>query len=116
MGIAREYYSELYMVAVWAVLGIGAIAGYFLTFIKKGAQKAGEVSDTFVGYRVLIPLYCITLMTLFEGVSLMMVFVVAMTVVGYVIFRRGFKFKLPDILSMVGSVVLGIVFAAIIAN
>ena len=116
MEIAREYYSALYMVAVWAVLGIGAIAGYFLTFIKKGAQKAGEVSDTLVGYRVLIPLYCITLMTLFEGVSLMMVFVVAMTVVGYVIFRRGFKFKLPDILSMVGSVLLGIVFAVIIAN
>lgn len=112
MEIAREYYSELYMVAFWVIIGIGAIAGYFLTFIKKGAQKAGEVSDTFVGYRVLIPLYCITAFSTFISFPIIQVIVMAMTIVGYVIFRRGFKFKLPDILSIVGSVLTSIVISA----
>ena len=112
--IAKTYFSELYMVAVWGVLGVGAIVGYFLTFTKKGAQKAGEVSTTFFGYRTLIPLYCITLLWLSMLSLIFMVFIIAMTIVGYVIFRRGFKFKLPDILSIVGSVILGIVFASII--
>ena len=112
MKIAREYASQLYMVAFWIILGIGAIAGYFLTFIKKGAQKAGEVSDTFVGYRVLIPLYCIMVSSTFISFPIMQVIVMAMTIVGYVIFRRGFKFKLPDILSIVGSVLTSIVISA----
>ena len=40
------YTRQWYMFAVWGVIGIASAIGYFITFVKKGAQKAGEISDS----------------------------------------------------------------------
>lgn len=107
--------TQMYMVAVWGIIGIGSAAGYFLSFIKKLAHKASEVSNSVLGYKVLIPIYFIWGATVFalESDPMILVFDIIMMIVGYVIYRRGFRFKLPDILSMVGSLIVAILFAVL---
>ncbi len=109
--IMQKYISQSYMILVWLVIGAGAGVGYFVTFIKKSAHKIGEISDSFFGYRTLLPIYCFTCILLLGGLFGLMtpVIFIAMTIIGYVIFRRGFRFKLPDILSMVGSLIVAVI-------
>lgn len=109
--IMQQYVSKLYMIFVWLVIGAGASVGYFVTFIKKPAHKTSEISDSFFGYRTLLPIYCFTCILLLGwlfGLITPVIFI-AMTIIGYVIFRRGFRFKLPDILSMVGSLIVAVI-------
>ena len=99
----------MYMIAVWVIIGIGSAVGYFLSFIKKPAYKASEVSNSVLGYKVLIPIYFIWGATVFYFEPMILVFDLIMMIVGYVIYRRGFRFKLPDILSMVGSLIVAVI-------
>ena len=85
------------MFFVWGALGIAATAGYFLTFIKKGAEKAGEVSSSWFGYRILIPVYGYSCLMSFDTDIILLVLVFAMMVIGYTIYRRRFKLKTSDI-------------------
>lgn len=96
---AARYMRDIYMFFVWGAIGLAAAAGYFLTFIKKGAEKTGEVSDSWFGYRVLIPAYCYSFLMMYDMADMIMtVLIFALMVGGYVIYRRGFKFKSSDII------------------
>ena len=95
---AARYMSDCYMFFVWGALGIAATVGYFITFIKKGAEKAGEISDSWFGYRVLIPAYGYSLLLMFDLDMIMTVLVFALMIGAYVVYRRGFKFKPSDII------------------
>lgn len=94
---AARYMSDAYMFFVWGALGIASAVGYFLTFIKKGAEKIGEISDSWFGYRVLIPAYGYSLLLMFDLDMIMTALVFALMVSGYLIYRRGFKLKASDI-------------------
>ncbi len=53
----QELLKASYWFAIWGVLGIAAAFGYVKAFVKKGAQKAGEISDSWFGYKTLIPMF-----------------------------------------------------------
>jgi len=108
---ARMYIKQMYMFFIWGAVGIAATVGYFITFVKKGAEKAGEPSDSHFGYKLLIPLYGYSLMIFFEGEIIMTALVFALMIIGYIIYRRGFKFKTADLVTVgcgVLAVALGI--------
>ena len=108
------YMRQSYMFFIWGVLGIAAAVGYFLTFVKRGAEKAGEISDSWFGYRTLIPTYgysLLMLMGLYDG--FMIVLILAMMVIGYIIYRRGFKFKISDMV-VVGCGILACLMGIVI--
>ena len=96
---ATRYLQELYMFLVWGALGIAAAVGYFLTFIKKGAEKAGETSSSWFGYKILIPAYGYSCLLLWGEEIILTVLVFAMMVIGYTIYRRSFKIKRSDIVA-----------------
>jgi hypothetical protein len=110
---AARYMREMYMFFVWVALGLAAAAGYFLTFIKKGAEKTGEISDSWFGYRVLIPMYCYSLLMMFDMEMIMTVLVFALMIGGYILYRRGFKFKLSDII-VTGCGILAIILGSLL--
>ena len=95
---AARYMRHFYMFIIWGVLGIAAAVGYFITFIKKGAEKAGEISDSWFGYRLLIPVYGYSLLIFVGDEIILDVMIFALMVIGYVIYRRGFKFKTSDMI------------------
>ena len=83
----------------WVVLGIAAAIGFFLLFGKKRTEKTGEVSDTFFGYRVLIPLLAACGMLSVNTVWGWVVFEV-LAFIGYTVYRRGFHYKKSDIIVL----------------
>ena len=97
--MVSTYVSQMYMFFVWGALGIAAAVGYFVTFVKKGAEKVGEISDSWFGYRVLIPIYAYCIF-LDIGVQILLIDIIvfALMVIGYVTYRRGFRLKLSDLI------------------
>ena len=101
------------MFFVWGAIGIAAAVGYFVTFVKKGAEKAGEISNSWFGYKLLIPLYGYSLLLQYDSLDFMTVAICILMVIGYVVYRRGFKLKLSDIIISclgIGMIILGVLF------
>ncbi len=95
--VFRRYF---YMFVAWGVIGLAAAFGYFFAFVRKGAEKAGEISSSWFGYKLLIPTYAYALLLFYADLDIMTILVLAAMVVGYVIYRRGFKLKASDLICM----------------
>ena len=96
--------DHIYLFFIWGAAGIAAAVGYFITFAKKGAQKAGEISDSPFGFKILIPvLSCSALMLAYNSIINAALYI-ALTVLAYVVYRRGFKFKKSDIVCMLCTI------------
>ena len=95
---AGIYLSQFYCFIIWGVVGIACAIGYFVTFARKGANKAGEISDSFVGYRLLIPLYGYSLIYMIGSIEIVTVLVFVMMIIGYIVYRRTFRLKARDII------------------
>lgn len=89
---------HLWSFAVWAGIYAASAFGYFRTFIRKGAEKAGEASDTWLGYKLLIPIYGFMAVGVSEGI-LLIIWLALMTI-GYIIYRRGWKLRKSDIVTL----------------
>lgn len=101
------YYRQLwYFFVIWGAVGIASVWGYFATFVKKGAEKIGEISNSWFGYKILIPICGYCLMLLMGEITVITFAIVALMVVGYIIYRRGFRFKLSDYLLTGGALVV----------
>ena len=104
---AMVYREYAYMFVAWAVLGVAAAFGYLATFVRKGAEKAGEISNSWFGYKILVPIYGYSLILTYNSFDFMAAIIIALMVIGYVVYRRGFKFKLSDYIVIgVGALAL----------
>lgn len=84
----------------WMVVGIASAIGFFITFGKRRMEKTEEISSSYFGFRLLIPVYAISAMIALKTVSstiIWFVIVEVLTFIGYTIYRRGFHFKKIDI-------------------
>ena len=90
--------NENTVLGIWLCIGLLAIIGYFITFAKKNTEKIGGISDTFFGYRVLLPI-CGFALCWGKLWGLEILGLIA-TVIGYAIYRRGLRFKLSDYIVM----------------
>lgn len=92
-------YVEIFF--VWAAIGIACVYGYFKTFIKKGAEKAEEISDSWFGAKLLIPLYMFTILKMSNGeLGIWGFILVVIAFLTYALFRRSFKLKIKDIANL----------------
>ena len=81
-------------------VGIASAAGFFITFGKRRMEKTEEISDSFFGFRVLIPLYAICGMLVFSSVLGFWIAIELLAILGYTIYRRGFHYKKSDIATL----------------
>ena len=93
------------MFFVWGVIGIAAAVGYVYRFAKKGAEKAGEISESWLGYKILIPIYGYCLIFLVSDFSVLSWLIFALMIIGYVVYRRSFRLKKSDICGIVAGVI-----------
>ncbi|MBE6610667.1 MAG: hypothetical protein E7634_08370 [Ruminococcaceae bacterium] len=86
----------------WGILGIASAVGFFLTFGKKRTEKTEEISDSWFGYRTLIPIYAITGMISFHDIDIVIFWVIIelLAFLGYTIYRRGFHYKKSDLIIL----------------
>ena len=86
----------------WIIVGVASAIGLFLTFGKRRMELTEEQSDSFFGFRVLLPIYAICGMLLCGGLEYIFftVIIELFTIFGYTIYRRGFHYKKSDIAVM----------------
>ena len=89
----------------WLGIGILAAIGLFFTFGKRRMEKTEEISDSFFGYRTLIPLYAVFGMLYMKDI-LFWVIIELFALLGYTIYRRGFRYRKSDIVILVSLLVL----------
>lgn len=110
-GFDAQYYK--YTVAtciIWGVIGMLSLAGLFHTFKYKKAEHVEQISDSWLGYRILIPIYTVSLLAVWNDVLSSAVVLIIATV-GMFIHRRGIKLRLSDYLVLAGSVTCALFFA-----
>lgn len=104
---------------LWTMISVAALAGAIIVFSRKRTEKVSGVSDSWFGYRTLIPI--VTAGTLITSASTMAsvsqsglsgilsILLPVPTFVGvfiaYIIYRRGIKLKIPDLITMGALVV-----------
>lgn len=97
----------IFWLTFWIVAGAAAAVGSFLTFGKRRMEKTEEVSDSFFGFRVLIPVYAVSGMLDLAAIGAALVWVVIelLAFVGYTIYRRGFHYKKSDIIILASMLI-----------
>lgn len=104
---AERYFPHWYMFFPWVAAGAASIWGYFRTFTRKGTEKAEDISSSPFCYKMLIPLYGASLIILTVESDIVMLFLtVAAMYIGYAIYRRTFRIKKADVIT-VASVTVG---------
>ncbi len=98
-------------IVLWGVLGVASVFGFIFSFGKRRAEKTEEVSDSWFGYRLMIPLYA--LMGIISSGSYGMLMYVILAFAGYVIYRRGLRLKKCDWISLSFILLFGIIISLI---
>lgn len=96
----------------WILTGVLAIAGLVILFTRKKAEKIGGISDSLFGYRILIPVTSALLIlttssivfSVWKGLMIGLIVFIA-----YVVFRRGVRLKILDIIVIAVTVVLAMI-------
>ena len=90
----------------WVVAGIVAAIEFLVKFGKRPMEKTEEISDSFDGFRTLIPAYAVLGMLAFMEIGVIgWVIIELLAFVGYTIYRRGFHYKKSDIIFLVSLIV-----------
>ncbi len=87
------------VVWIWAAIGVLSTLGLILRFGKTRTEKTGEVSDSWFGYKVLIPVLASALFALRLGVVFWIIIEIAAFAL-YTLYRRGFKYKKSDLITL----------------
>jgi hypothetical protein len=88
--------GEIFTLLLWVGLAAACLAGLVYFFRKQRPETVGGLSHSSFGYQSLIPLMALTLILAGLETALLMIF----TVVWYIVYRRGFRFKTPDLVIM----------------
>lgn len=106
--LGTNYHHAMLVSLICAgVLAVALCAGTIFFFSRKRAESAGEISETPVGYKVLIPVCAGMLIywALEADTAIISLLALIFSTVAYIIYRRGVRLKAFDI------VVIGACFA-----
>jgi hypothetical protein len=91
----------------WLIAGALSAVGFFLTFGKRRMEKTEEISDSYFGFRTLIPIFGIAGMIAFCEPDMIIFWVIIelLAILGYTIYRRGFHYKKSDIAILLSLII-----------
>ena len=98
----KQILKEWYMFVFWGVIGLASAIGFFFCFVRHRTERIGDISDSWFGYRIMIPLYGYAL---FLGGGISRIIVLILMASGYFIYRRSFKLKKSDIVVLLCSII-----------
>jgi hypothetical protein len=108
-------FPHWYMVFPWIAAGAASVWGYFRTFERKGAERAEDISSSPFCYKALIPLYGASLVMLTVESDIMMFFLtVAAMYIGYAIYRRSFRIKKADVITVASAAIGSLAFLMLV--
>lgn len=97
--------SDIVLGLIWAAIGILSSVGAYMAFSRKRTEAIGDVSNSYIGYKVIIPIsvFCVTAAQTDDFVIVIVFSIIA--AIGYMLYRRSFKLRPIDACSVVGAVV-----------
>ena len=106
--------------AVSALMSIGSTLGLMLFERKAKAENVGQISDSWFGYKVMLPLYavCLTSVCILDSyISLFLIIIIATAIFfAYVLYRRNIKIGKNQAIVLCVSLLVGILLAVINTN
>ena len=100
---------------IWVMIGAGSLILAVIYFNKMRPEKAGGPSTNFFGYTLLLPLLGYMFLIIAAGSSwIVSMFILMAMFFGYVIFRKGFKLKIPDIIMLGAGVLITTAFKIVL--
>lgn len=102
---------DITMIIVWGLVCILAAIGFYLSFSRKRVETIGNISSSWVGYKTIIPLcmFCITCPIYNSGDWFLVIMGAAAAIIGYMLYRRSFKVKTVDLVSIGAGVFVAFV-------
>ena len=98
--------NKFYMYIVWFFVACILASMLFYFAGRSKAEKAGDISDSFLGYRTLVPFYGYSiLLNSTERAWEFSPIIYLLMIVGYILYRRGFKLRMSDWICLGGGVV-----------
>ncbi len=101
------------------ILGVVAFVLLILNLKKDKSENSMDISNSWFSYKVMLPTFLVSLSVLccLNGDSLILLLIVAISgYIGYAIYRRNFKIKWCDVITMSSSLIGGIIIGAILWN
>ncbi len=90
---------SLMFLCIWVLIGALSAVGFLLRFGKVRTEKTEEISSTWFGYKILIPLIAFAIFTFDPGTILWIVVLIS-AFIGYTVYRRSFKYKKSDLIIL----------------
>ena len=91
---------------------LASIAFFFIHSEKNNAELVGDESDTIFGYKLFIPLYMVTSFKLISSsISALWVVIGIAGYLFYCIYRKSFRIKRNDIITLGVSIIIGLLIA-----
>ena len=105
----KEQIATLVWIIGWTLLGAASAFGFVYLFGKQPTQKTEELSDSPFAFKTLIPYYVILGAITFADVGFICFIIIAvLAVIGYVVYRRGFRLKRSDAITFAATLVLSL--------
>ncbi len=115
---AKQLFFIEFAHVFWIAVSIILTVMYFIRFKSYRAERAGGLSDSPFAYKALIPVYSLSLAFAFSndgffggsgGISLIVATIVGiLTAVGYMVYRRSVRLRIPDIAWIAISVAIAL--------
>ena len=100
--------------SIFAILGVLSFVFFIILISKDKAENCSQVSNSFISYRVMIPLYVITSMVLLRDTSVFMLIVISIAAFFlYVLYHRSFKFRKDSLITLIASCAFGFILAIV---
>lgn len=109
------------MAAGYTLITATAVFGAVWTFVSEKytkSENAGQISESYFGYKVMIPLYTVLTLCLYDLARTETYIFDVLIIVGFLLltalYRRTVRIGLKHTLIFIGSVILGLIFSVII--
>ncbi|MBE6552984.1 MAG: hypothetical protein E7666_01430 [Ruminococcaceae bacterium] len=103
VSLPEIYLRQWYGFVLWGILGIAALIGFFIVMQKKRTEQIGDLSTSWFGYRTMIPICGYTLISFSDNQAFL--FIMICMLIGYFIYRRGFRLRKSDVIVLLSSVI-----------
>lgn len=111
----RTIFDEYFVISmIIVIVSIVATVSFFVLYGKTPSHKIEDISDSWFGYKTLIPVFSVSTSLLLGSAALYTWLGAAiLCYIAYVVYRRSIKIKKIDILMIVGLTILSIVWGLI---
>ena len=102
---------QIVSLVVYSILGICSFILLLFLSDKEKAENSMDISTSWFSYKTIIPIYIVYLTTDIANEFIYIILVVILSYIAYAIYRRSFKIKVKDIITMISCIVFGIIIS-----